>query len=96
MMCDDEIYRLLGRRLRLRRRLLDLTQGQVAARCGLTFQQIQKYEAGGVAIPFGRLVTLASILEMPIEDLVQGVVSGDTTSSDRRGSEPIEGQRLSA
>lgn len=65
-MCDEQIYRLIGRRLRARRRLLNLTQKDVAAGCGLTFQQIQKYEAGMVAIPVGRLVALAQTLRAPL------------------------------
>src|ERR1700688_3253415 len=36
----------LGRRLRRRRRLLGLTQQQLAAAVGVRFQQIQKYECG--------------------------------------------------
>src|SRR5258708_3873989 len=45
-MRDQGIYRTIGRRLRARRRLLEMTQRDVGTRCGLTFQQIQKYEAG--------------------------------------------------
>jgi transcriptional regulator with XRE-family HTH domain len=58
-MGDESIYRAIGRRLRARRRLLGLTQRRVAECCGLTFQQIQKYEAGQVALPVGRLVAIA-------------------------------------
>ena len=36
----------VGRRLRNRRKLLGLTQIQMAAVCGVSFQQIQKYESG--------------------------------------------------
>jgi len=36
----------VGMRLRLRRTLHGLTQQQLAARAGLTFQQVQKYESG--------------------------------------------------
>ena len=41
---NDEIDVHLGRRLRRRRRLLGLTQQQLAAAYGVRFQQIQKYE----------------------------------------------------
>jgi transcriptional regulator with XRE-family HTH domain len=34
----------VGRRLRMRRLMLDLSQTAVAAALGLTFQQVQKYE----------------------------------------------------
>ena len=81
-MRDQDIYRLIGRRLRVRRRLLDMTQGQVAIRCGLTFQQIQKYEAGITAMPLARLVALAEVLRTPIEMLVQGLCYDDTSAID--------------
>jgi len=69
-MRDEAIYLAIGRRLRARRRLADMTQAQVAARCGLTFQQIQKYEAGMVAMPVARLVLLAEVLQAPLSELV--------------------------
>ena len=72
-MREDEIYGVIGRRLRTRRRILGMTQGQVAARCGLTFQQIQKYEAGLTAMPVARLVALAEELDAPVADLISGV-----------------------
>jgi transcriptional regulator with XRE-family HTH domain len=91
-MRDEDIYRLIGRRLRMRRRLLEMTQTQVALSCGLTFQRIQKYEAGLVAMPFARLVFLAGVLKMPIEALVQGLHDGeaaprDAAHDDRAGSD---------
>ena len=73
-MRDDDIYRAIGGRLRARRRILDLTQREVALKCGLTFQQIQKYEAGLVAMPVARLVRLAEVLESPVGELMEGVV----------------------
>jgi transcriptional regulator with XRE-family HTH domain len=42
----DEFNRLMGSRLRRRRRDLGLTQTQVGQAVGVTFQQIQKYERG--------------------------------------------------
>lgn len=69
-MRDEAIYLAIGRRLRARRRLADMTQAQVAAHCGLTFQQIQKYEAGMVAMPVARLVLLAEVLQAPLSELV--------------------------
>jgi transcriptional regulator with XRE-family HTH domain len=72
-MRDQSIYRLLGIRLRARRRALDLTQREVALGCGLTFQQIQKYEAGIVAMPAARLVVLARVLETTLSELAGGM-----------------------
>ena len=72
-MRDQEIYQLIGRRLRARRRLLALTQGQVATACGLRFQQIQKYEAGINAISLARLVMLSRVLKSPLTEFLHGL-----------------------
>ncbi|MCI0430134.1 MAG: helix-turn-helix transcriptional regulator [Rhodospirillales bacterium] len=52
----------VGQRLRLRRTLLGLSQGELGRRVGLTFQQIQKYERGANRIGASRLVDLAAAL----------------------------------
>lgn len=52
---DQNIDVLLGRRLRSRRRLMGLTQGQLAQLVGVRFQQIQKYEAGANRISAARI-----------------------------------------
>jgi len=50
-----------------------MTQGDVAARCGLTFQQIQKYEAGLIAMPIARLIAIADALQAPVGDFIHGL-----------------------
>jgi transcriptional regulator with XRE-family HTH domain len=42
---------------------------QLAAHCGVTFQQIHKYEAGKVAISAGMLWALAEALSIGVGDL---------------------------
>jgi transcriptional regulator with XRE-family HTH domain len=56
----------LGKRLRRRRRLLGLTQQQLAGACGVRFQQIQKYECGANRISASRLWQLSEALEVPV------------------------------
>ena len=58
-----EIDLHLGRRLRRRRRLLGLTQQQLAVQVGIRVQQIQKYECGANRISAARLWQLAEALE---------------------------------
>ncbi|HXV23051.1 MAG TPA: helix-turn-helix transcriptional regulator [Alphaproteobacteria bacterium] len=55
----------VGHRLRLRRTLLGLSQGALAHRVGLTFQQIQKYERGINRIGASRLAEFAVTLGVP-------------------------------
>ena len=57
----------LGKKLRLRRTSLGLTQTQVAKAINVTFQQIQKYEKGTNGVSSARLLQLASFLKVPIK-----------------------------
>lgn len=80
----------VGRNVRIWRMAKGLSQAQLAARLGVTFQQVQKYETGGNRIPTGRLVKLAAILGIPIAALFEGTSGVDPAQallslvSDRR------------
>jgi transcriptional regulator with XRE-family HTH domain len=63
----------LGKRLRRRRRLLGLTQQQVAEVVGIRFQQIQKYECGANRISAARLWQLAEALDVPVSYFYDGL-----------------------
>jgi transcriptional regulator with XRE-family HTH domain len=63
----------LGKRLRRRRRLLGLTQQQLASAVGVRFQQIQKYECGANRISAARLWELSEALEVPINYFYEGL-----------------------
>jgi transcriptional regulator with XRE-family HTH domain len=69
----DDIDLHLGKRLRRRRRLLGLTQQQVAVNVGIRFQQIQKYECGANRISAARLWQLAQALEVPVSYFYDGL-----------------------
>ena len=60
------IDRLVGQRLRWRRRELRLTQEKLGDLLNLTFQQVQKYEKGVNRISAGRLYEVAAVLGVPI------------------------------
>jgi transcriptional regulator with XRE-family HTH domain len=60
----------LGSRVRLRRKELGLSQAQLASACGITFQQVQKYEHGTNRISFSRLAGIAHALKCSIADLI--------------------------
>lgn len=70
----------LGKRLRRRRRLLGLTQQQLAGACGVRFQQIQKYECGANRISAARLWQLSEALEVPVGYFYDGL--GDLARMD--------------
>ena len=63
----------LGKRLRRRRRLLGLTQQQLADSVGVRFQQIQKYECGANRISAARLWALSEALEVPVGYFYDGL-----------------------
>ena len=71
MATDIDLH--LGRRLRRRRRLLGLTQQQLAVHVGIRFQQIQKYECGANRISAARLWELAEALETPVSYFYDGL-----------------------
>ncbi|WP_343698956.1 helix-turn-helix domain-containing protein [Caulobacter sp.] len=52
----------VGARIRLRRRLMKISQARVAQGLGLTFQQVQKYERGTNRISASMLYALGGLL----------------------------------
>jgi transcriptional regulator with XRE-family HTH domain len=56
----------VGRRIRVRRRELGVTQEVLAEKLSITFQQVQKYELGTNRVSAGRLFELARALETTI------------------------------
>ena len=63
----------VGKRLRRRRRLLGLTQQQLAESIGIRFQQIQKYECGANRVTASRLYELAVALNVPVNYFFDGL-----------------------
>jgi transcriptional regulator with XRE-family HTH domain len=57
-------------RIRLRRHELDLGQEALAESCGVTLQQVQKYESGINRVSFSRLVQIAVTLRCRVGDIV--------------------------
>ena len=69
------IDRAIGARLYSARRAAKLTQKDLAQRVGLSFQQIQKYEAGRDRIAVSTLFLIAEALQQPINLLLPNDVS---------------------
>ena len=63
---EDNFNVHLGKKLRLRRLSLGLTQTKVAQAINVTFQQIQKYEKGTNGVSSNRLMQLSQFLNVPI------------------------------
>jgi transcriptional regulator with XRE-family HTH domain len=79
---SDSIDVIVGRRLRTRRRLLGVTQMELARACGVTFQQIQKYESASRRLSANMLYKLACALDVEIGYFFAGLPR-DEQASDR-------------
>jgi transcriptional regulator with XRE-family HTH domain len=82
-MTPEAISLEIGRKLRERRRELRLSLAQVAGRCGVSFQQVHKYEIGHNAISAPMLWTLARCLGVPIGYFFEGLDASASTELER-------------
>lgn len=63
----------VGERVRMRRKLLGVSQDQLADNLGLTFQQVQKYERGANRISASKLFRIAEILNVEVSYFFDGL-----------------------
>ncbi|HAW56992.1 MAG TPA: DNA-binding protein [Hyphomonas sp.] len=66
------IDRVVGQRIRWRRKELKLTQEKLEELLGLTFQQVQKYEKGVNRVSAGRLFEMSTAMGVPITYFFDG------------------------
>jgi transcriptional regulator with XRE-family HTH domain len=88
----NEIDIHVGKRMRMRREFLGISQGRLGRHLGLTFSQVQKYEKGSNRIGAGRLYLIAEYLDVPVQYFFEGLRSPETMPSNgirsgRRGEE---------
>jgi transcriptional regulator with XRE-family HTH domain len=83
----QDVDRHVGARLRERRILLGLTQQELAALIGVTYQQAHKYEKGINRIAAGRLFTVAQALGVDVGYFFDGMDS-------ERSFKPTPQQRM--
>lgn len=93
MATDIDLH--VGKRLRRRRRLLGLTQQELAGHVGVRFQQIQKYECGANRITSGRLFDLSRALNVKVQYFFDGIVDLDSAVKPANDSEEMDGDILS-
>jgi transcriptional regulator with XRE-family HTH domain len=66
----------VGRRMRLRRIQLGLSQGALAGKVGVSFQAVQKYESGDIRISASRLYDVAQVLHVSPAYFFEGYPDG--------------------
>ena len=63
----------VGARVRLRRKILRLSQEKLGEELGVTFQQVQKYERGSNRVGASRLWKLSQVLDVPVNFFYDGL-----------------------
>lgn len=72
-MTKQNIDAHVGKRLRLRRTMMGLSQEALAKAVGITFQQVQKYEKGVNAMNANRLHEFSQFMHIPIAYFFEGL-----------------------
>lgn len=62
----EDYDRIIAEAVKAERIKLGLSQANLAAEIGVTFQQVQKYESGKDRISCGKLYKIAKVLRVPI------------------------------
>jgi transcriptional regulator with XRE-family HTH domain len=82
----NPIDKHVGSRMRMRRRMLDMSQTEVAEALGLTFQQVQKYEKGANRIGASRLQHISQILQVPVPFFFEGAPAASGIPQSAKGT----------
>jgi transcriptional regulator with XRE-family HTH domain len=93
-MADDTDLHV-GKRLRRRRRLLGMTQQELAVQVGVRFQQIQKYECGANRMTSSRLYDLSQALNVTVQYFFDGLDARDFPGKPANDAEHLVGDVLS-
>lgn len=80
----------VGKRIRMRRMMLDMSQTTLADAVGITFQQIQKYEKGTNRVSASRMQQFAKILEVPIAFFFEGSPAAQVIGGGKVSGKGIE------
>ena len=62
----------VGTRVKMRRKMLGMSQTKLGDGLGITFQQVQKYENGANRIGASRLQNISDILQVPVPFFFEG------------------------
>jgi transcriptional regulator with XRE-family HTH domain len=63
----------IGKRLKMRRIMLKMSQDELASMVGVTFQQVQKYESGANRISAGRMYAMSKVLGVEVGFFFDGL-----------------------
>lgn len=77
----------VGGRVRMRRKMLGVSQEALAEALKLTFQQVQKYERGANRVSAGKLYEIAKILQVPVSFFFDGLADPMSPAAENVGAE---------
>jgi len=75
----------VGAQVRMRRKLLGVSQAALGDALGLTFQQIQKYERGANRVSASKLYEIAKVLRTPVSFFFDGLADPVASETDEVG-----------
>ncbi len=86
----------IGRRIQLRRNMLGMSQKDLADVCGITFQQIQKYESAGNRVAASRLFEIGQAMDTPVSFFFTGLPGNlpDETKATRSAPRCVANQTM--
>lgn len=85
----------VGRRVRQRRKSMNITQQQLALQLGLTFQQVQKYERGANRVSASKLYEIAVALRTTISYFFDGLADPSLALTGKK-ADPAAEKRVNA
>ena len=91
---NNAIDKHVGKRVRLRRTLLGLSQEQLGDELNITFQQVQKYERGANRVSASRLWDISQILDVPIGHFFDDMTDTTMRSSPRRVASGVDADEV--
>jgi transcriptional regulator with XRE-family HTH domain len=82
----NPIDKHVGSRVRMRRKMLAMSQTKLGDALGLTFQQVQKYEKGTDRIVASRLQQLSNVLQVPVAFFFEGAPNASAPHGSNRSA----------
>lgn len=84
---ESDIDKHVGQRIKSRRTMMGVSQEKLGHECGITFQQVQKYECASNRVSVSRLFQIARVLNVEPSFFFEGLAS---TVEGGEGADPLK------
>jgi transcriptional regulator with XRE-family HTH domain len=85
----DPLDVMVGARIRILRKHRGMSQGELAGKVGVTFQQVQKYEKGTNRVGASRLSRIAAVLGVSVGELFESSEDKSAESKSAAAKSPF-------